>query len=67
MIIFRFSYKGQVAKHRLEVKKAVFCENTSQVQNGNSTYTEKNYQKGFTSPFILKNQNNSLVFFAYFM
>jgi len=27
---FRFSYKGQVAKHRLEVKKAVFCENTSQ-------------------------------------
>ena len=28
---FRFSYKGKVAKHRIEVKKAVFCENSSQV------------------------------------
>lgn len=28
---FRFSYKGKVAKHRIEVKKAVFCETSSQV------------------------------------
>ena len=27
----RLSYKGKVAKHRIEVKKAVFCETTSQV------------------------------------
>ena len=29
---FRLSYGGRVAKHRIEVKKAVFCESTSQVQ-----------------------------------
>ena len=28
---FRLSYGGRVAKHRIEVKKAVFCESTSQV------------------------------------
>ena len=27
---FRFGYHGQIAKHQVEVKKAVFCENTCQ-------------------------------------
>ena len=31
----RLSYKGKVAKHRIEVKKAVFCETTSQVSDQN--------------------------------
>ena len=30
-VIRRFSYKGKVAKHRIEVKKAVFVETSSQV------------------------------------
>lgn len=30
---FRFSYKGKVAKHRIEVKKAVFVEANSQTQD----------------------------------
>ena len=31
---FRFSYKGKVAKHRIEVKKAVFVESNCQVKEG---------------------------------
>jgi hypothetical protein len=31
MSFFRLTYSGQVAKHRMEVKKAVFCETASQV------------------------------------
>jgi hypothetical protein len=31
MSFIRLTYSGQVAKHRMEVKKAVFCETASQV------------------------------------
>lgn len=31
-LISRFSYKGKVAKHRIEVKKAVFVETNTQVR-----------------------------------
>jgi len=36
---FRLSYKGKVAKHRIEVKKAVFCETTSQDEGVSLTAT----------------------------
>jgi len=35
----RLSYKGKVAKHRIEVKKAVFCESTSQDEGVSLTAT----------------------------
>lgn len=35
----RLSYKGKVAKHRIEVKKAVFCETTSQDEGVSLTAT----------------------------
>ena len=31
-LISRFSYKGKVAKHRIEVKKAVFVETNTKVR-----------------------------------
>jgi hypothetical protein len=36
---FRLSYKGKIAKHKIEVKKAVFCENTSQDEGVSLTAT----------------------------
>jgi len=36
---FRLSYGGKVAKHRIEVKKAVFCETTSQDEGVSLTAT----------------------------
>jgi hypothetical protein len=36
---FRLSYGGRVAKHRIEVKKAVFCESTSQDEGVSLTAT----------------------------
>ena len=36
---FRFTYKGKIAKHKIEVKKAVFCENNSQDEGVSLTAT----------------------------
>jgi len=36
---FRMNYHGKVAKHQIEVKKAVFCENTSQDEGVSLTAT----------------------------